>query len=146
MADSIKKRRRWPYAVFALLMLGGAFACLFRPLNATERRVVGHWVSTDSWRTPWTFLPNRTFHWLHASGQSVRGTWSCSSSMIEIVHYGAPTKSLWMRAEERVRSFWNGWDRHSIDFTPNGNLLISSLEYVRVPNPEQPDPAPVATE
>ena len=46
MADDLKKRRLWPYIAVALLLLfvGGPLAWLFRPLNATERKLVGTWL------------------------------------------------------------------------------------------------------
>lgn len=135
MADLIQKRRRWPYGVAALLLLGGVALWLYRPLNSVERRVVGEWVSTESPRTPWTFRSDRTFDWLHASGQSVRGTWSCTSSSIELLYDPPKIRTRWERIQERFSSLWHGWDRHTLAFTAGGNLLIGSTEYVRVTEP-----------
>ena len=45
MPESIRTRRRWPWVVLAtaILLIGGRVAWRFRPLNATERALVGRW-------------------------------------------------------------------------------------------------------
>jgi len=50
MTETGRRRRRWPWVVLAvvLLLVGGPIAWRFRPLNATERKLVGIWASASS--------------------------------------------------------------------------------------------------
>ena len=64
MSDTPKKRRRWPWMILVgvLLLVGAPIAWRFRPLNATERTLVGHWKGADS-VTTFELSANRRFHW-----------------------------------------------------------------------------------
>lgn len=50
MTETVKRRRRWPWGVFAtiLLLIVGAVGWAFRPLNATEKALIGRWRMTDA--------------------------------------------------------------------------------------------------
>jgi len=45
MTETVKKRCRWPWVIgtVALALIGGPIAWEFRPLSATEKRLVGDW-------------------------------------------------------------------------------------------------------
>jgi len=47
MAETVKRRRRWPWGLLAalVLLIGCPVARRLRPLNAEERAVVGVWVA-----------------------------------------------------------------------------------------------------
>lgn len=45
MNETVKRRRRWPWGLAAvvLIVVGGPLAWRFRPLNQTERSIIGTW-------------------------------------------------------------------------------------------------------
>lgn len=84
MTETVKKRRRrWPWVVLAavLLLALGPKAWQLRPLNATERQLVGKW-GHDPDHVVWDFHADR-----HAIGLGFRGTWSASSDVVTLRRY-----------------------------------------------------------
>jgi len=76
----MKSRRRWPWAILAvvLLLVGGPIAWRFRPLNETERRLVGTWRS--KYEAEYTFRLDHSFE----TAYGIRGRWSVSGSMLQL--------------------------------------------------------------
>jgi len=99
MSDTGNRRRRWPWLILALglLVIGVPLVWRLRPLNATERALVGSW-SCDAPKAELQFSPYHQFQgaifWkldvpqLRGELQeTVHGaTWSATNSRIEIRH------------------------------------------------------------
>jgi len=93
MSESVKKRRRWPWAILVavLLLFSGPVAWSFRPLNATERALIGTWRlnayngTSSSHRR--CFRADRTFEEIVCSnGQTstTTGSWTASPESIRV--------------------------------------------------------------
>lgn len=74
MSVTVKKRRRWPWIVLAVVLLLVALpvAWRLRPLSATERSLVGRWKSTDG-VSSFHLSADRRFHWESVDDQFVHG-------------------------------------------------------------------------
>ena len=79
--STVGRRRRWPWVVLAavLVLVGGPLAWRFRPLNATEKRLVGRWQSTFVDGSIYEFRPDR--RWKH-SLFGERGSWTAANGEI----------------------------------------------------------------
>lgn len=64
MSEPPKKRRRWPWVILAsvLLLIGAPIAWRLRPLNTTERTLLGRWKSLDG-LSAFQLSPDRRFSW-----------------------------------------------------------------------------------
>jgi len=78
MNETVRKRRRWPWVVLAvvLLLIGGPIGWQLRPLTATERQLVGRW-GPSTGVVMYHFRADRRF-----SIQDFGGTWHVSSGSI----------------------------------------------------------------
>jgi len=74
MSATAKRRRRWPWIVLAavLLVVGGPIAWRFRPLNATERALVGRWKCVDD-VSVFELSADRRFHWKSVDSDFING-------------------------------------------------------------------------
>ncbi len=89
MTEIVKKRRRWPWAVLAVVVLfiGAPIAWQFRPLNSTERALVGRWQHPLGVDAIYQFGSNRRCTLTFPSSPpnfAVHGSWSASDSQLQI--------------------------------------------------------------
>jgi hypothetical protein len=81
----MKRRRRWPWVVLAavLVLVGGTIAWQNRPLNATERELVGHW-RCKSRSLTCSFAANRRFQFDDTDVNAIpfEGRWSATDSSL----------------------------------------------------------------
>jgi len=101
MSDTVKKPRRWPWIVLAavLLLICGPIAWRTRPLNATERRLVGHWRCKDR-DLMLSLAANRRFQMaeIPVNALPLEGRWTATASSLIIVPDAAPETPLLTRA------------------------------------------------
>ena len=81
MSEAAKRRCRWPWVVLAavLLLVAGSITWRFRPLNATESALVGHWLDPAA-NVQVEFRSDRR---LLADGQDI-AAWSASEKAISL--------------------------------------------------------------
>ena len=81
MTETTKRRRRWPWLVLAvgMLLVGGQLAWRFRPLNATEKLLVGKWGGTNPDVVVYHFHRDRRFTSLTTSG-----SWRASPGLLTL--------------------------------------------------------------
>lgn len=81
-------KRRWPWVVLAVVVLfaGPPLAWRYRPLNATERRLVGTWITPQALEV-YRFTPDRRFQytWVtQTNSPKMEGSWRCSADRIHL--------------------------------------------------------------
>jgi len=129
----MKSRRRWPWAILAvvLLLVGGPIAWRLRPLNAAERTLIGFWVVEGGSRS----MHLTADRCIRIAGKDV-GAWSASEKAIS-VRYAVAFKDLagapWldriytyfkMREPQQTSDIrWKGPDR----------FRLGNEEFVRAP-------------
>lgn len=105
MSEPESLRRRWPYAVLGIVLLGMGLptAWRFRPLNPTEQLAVGHWgTSSDSDLVleSITLTRGRRFHRTRYAGsqslETTTGTWEGSDGQI-VLSLDEPFRDRWRR-------------------------------------------------
>lgn len=143
MAEVANKRRRWPWAVLAVVI--SVFVSVagwrYRPLNPTERQLVGTWHEVGSPESRFRYFPNRRFclYSVYGKGEfdvGALGSWSCSDS------------SLIYRTDRGL--FWN-WssplyslrnlflsDTLDLRFDDRGHAWIGPVDLVRIPDESIP--------
>ncbi len=90
MSGTIPKRRRWPWIILAavLLFVGGPVAWQYRPLNATEKALVGVWRGGWPTITELTFSPDRRYRRLIVRNQDrwplSGGAWHAADQQISM--------------------------------------------------------------
>lgn len=92
------KRRRWPWLLLAasLLLTGGSIAWRFRPLNSTERQLVGTWIHADGRETRLQFSETRQF-----DGMSIR---VLTDPLNRTVYIFEPVEGVrWTASESRIQ-------------------------------------------
>lgn len=90
MSDIVKKRRRWPWVILAVLLLlvGAPIAWRLRPLNETERSVIGTWRCEHDYAIDYeTFtsdrrLTIRTDNFATGDSETVTGTWYAANGVL----------------------------------------------------------------
>lgn len=115
MSATVRSRRRWwcTTAIVALILASAVIAWIFRPLNTTERSLVGTWEIPDPERT-WNeqiliLRRDRAFVLTERSGQQA-GTWSAGGLRVEL-HYQPDDPEMWDRFIARARDLWEGRTR-----------------------------------
>lgn len=111
--DTLKKRRRWPWVAlaFVLCLVGGPLAWQLRPLNATERALVGTW-DCDK-RTmdegTLTFTSNRRY--TQQMGRLViPGSWRVVDGALVLRSDPVPPPTtVWSRLLSRLSPFVERW-------------------------------------
>lgn len=137
MTENVKKRRRWPWLILAatLILVCGPTVWRLRPLNATERRLVGSWSPEhDSRLGVFTFRADRAFCWTHPNGfVAAKGSWSASarSLVIDYEPDGLSIKQLLFRLYRRLA----GHDRQPLRFAEDGDLILHGIPFDRVATP-----------
>lgn len=131
MSEIVKKRRRWPWAVLAavLFLVVGPIAWQFRPLNATERQLVGRW-GHDPDHVIWHFHADR-----HATGLGFRGTWSASPDTVTLRRYPFDTqreelKNRLIMCFRRLRYPV----RNGLEFEGPDRIVIGKFHIKRLPD------------
>lgn len=84
--DTAKRRRRWPWVALAalVLLIVGPIAWRFRPLNADERALVGHWQGAGPATQVWEFDADRRWRIRSTETNSADtcGNWTATSTAI----------------------------------------------------------------
>ena len=112
MTETAKRRRRWPWIVLAgvLILIAGALAWPFRPLNPTEQQLVGRWLYGSEVHIQ--FDANRRYHvpmFTTKSGISEltfqeRGNWTASDGQVTLFYDALDENLPWrVRASNFVR-------------------------------------------
>lgn len=126
MSEIVPRRRRWPYVVVLLILVVGGFpfAWRYRPLNSTERRLVGGWSSPAPDEPPQMgYKPSKMLHFFKAdrtyvsllesrlmeppdSAKVIReragmGTWYCSGSTLTLLPE-FPDETDWSTPVDRL--------------------------------------------
>lgn len=136
MPESIRTRRRWPWVVLAtaILLIGGRVAWRFRPLNATERALVGRWANTEA-GPGFECGADRRFFPTSAEA----GEWSAREGVLSIRHPVAVRELAQMPWQERPSIVFQGFAiSQTVPFRWNGpdRIVMDSLgvdtEYVRI--------------
>lgn len=92
------KRRRWPWLLLAasLLLTGGSIEWRFRPLNSTERQLVGTWIHADGRDTRLQFSETRQF-----DGTAIR---VLTDPLNRTVYIFEPVEGVrWTASENRIQ-------------------------------------------
>lgn len=83
MSETVTRRRRWPWVVLAMvvLLVAGPLAWKYRPLNATERKLVGVWALVSQPEQKIRFSPSRRI------GNNMHSTTSLATG-VETTEFG----------------------------------------------------------
>lgn len=106
MHELVPKRRRWWWLVLVagLLLLGAPLARRFRPLNGTERALVGRWKGDYG---EMTLSPDRRFEFgdpAFGEGPDATGTWTATDDQL-FIYLDLPAPATWGDVWRRTRSF-----------------------------------------
>lgn len=141
MTETAPKRRHWRWVILAcvLLLVGGPIAWQFRPLNATERRLVGSWSiddSVDPARTNLcTFRPDRTVVLSNCQGaRPLIGRWRATSTHLDMSGICAPDAPMLIRLSMVYHELANRIPRR-IRFADDATLSVNHASWSRVPTP-----------
>lgn len=141
MTDTVKKRRRWPWLVLAaLLLIGGPVAWRFRPLNQTERGLIGRWRHEKQLLD---FTSDRRW-WARGGTSNIRGvdgSWSASESSICMTKYIPGSLLRHFPWTSRIRlALETMLSRPSVELRWSGpdRVWIQGVEYVRVADSDSP--------
>ncbi len=88
MSGTPMKRRRWPWIMLAAVVLFASppLAWQYRPLNATERRLVGTWITPQTDEI-YVFTSDRRFRYslgVRPRSTILEGSWRCSGDRIDL--------------------------------------------------------------
>ena len=105
MSNPARKRRRWPWILLAAVVVvaGAMLGWRFRPLNATERTLVGRWSSVGGGRDWIEFRSDRSFEttklpFVHANDLTpwqlewrtrTSGTWTADGDVLTLKYAAA---------------------------------------------------------
>jgi len=152
MSESKRPRRWWPYVVLVmgLGLLGAPLAWKCRPLNETERQLVGSWAGLTDRSDVMRFRSDRRFDMtamletakpdgttdvLHALVDG--GTWTASSCEIHLrISQFAEDASWHERLSGMVDALWgSGRESASLQVETSDQVTIGGNSYVRIPDP-----------
>lgn len=88
MSGTRKKRRRWPWILLAAVVLfaGPPLAWRYRPLNATERGLVGTWITPQTDEI-YVFTPDRRFRYslgVRPRSTILEGSWQGGGGHLQL--------------------------------------------------------------
>lgn len=144
MTERSKRRRRWPWIGLAVVLLcvSGSLAWRYRPLNRTERALLGKWRPDEFSRTAnpadrITLTADRRFVWrMDDSGTAIRvpftyGCWSASNQGLFFKLDSPKPSSVADRIRNVVtRVFDQGATiRFDVAPAPDGNLRINDTSF-----------------
>ena len=133
MTETAKRRRHWRWVILAvvLLLVGGPIALRFRPLNATEKAIVGRWKSSF-------FVGIHEFHANRRFRHSItdrRGSWAAANGRISF--WVDPSPELPVQAwPRRLKSYVRSMlapPTYAIRFEGPDRFYSDSNEFARVP-------------
>lgn len=146
MSEIAARRRRWPWGVISVIVLvvGVPLAWKFRPLNATERKLLGTWESSPKNRL--SFHADRRFYLSGATpGDPVSeeaksfipplefgGTWTASGNSL----YRDGFSHLDMPWQDRLTLFWATLTEdaaESVIFDGPNQIRLRRVRYDRLP-------------
>lgn len=138
MSERTKKRRGWKLGIasIGLLLVAGWCGWQFRPLNATERKLVGTWTVTreplvlPDARTEFTLREDRVMlHFQPASGAPRQrvGTWSAADGKLSTV-LDDNQPGGWFPILSRLKRWIHGWGRQTrnIHFEDDDRFQVSN--------------------
>lgn len=142
MSEAVKKCQRWPWLALAtvLLLVGGPLAWQFRPLNETERALIGKWRGGDpkgDWQVEVHLEANRRFRTTLRGSDTgaATGPWTAQGSTIQFkadVSFWDQKGVPWKRRLQRC--FEAMFTVEVLEFRADGpdRLTVGEYEYVRV--------------
>jgi len=108
LSETVKRRRRWPWwlLVTVLLLGSGWIAWRFRPLNATERTLVGRWESIDD-GSLYEFAASRRFQTTNPDSRvaTMQGLWSATDSSLSFRDHVPRAKFSHLPWLKRMRAY-----------------------------------------
>ena len=129
------KRRHWPWLVLAalLLVVAGPRLWRFRPLNATEKSLVGRWQSTRDGPI-YTFRADRSYECSFIFDSW--GTWTAANGEISFQYplsFPSPRGQSWLG---RFKTFYSQLHPTRVTFNLHGPdlLLMVGNSYARLPD------------
>ena len=143
MSEAFKKRRRWRWVMAAtiLLLLVAVFGWRYRPLNSTERTLIGVWQEPEG-LGEFRFESNRRF--VSSSNRNkepdMTGGWSASPGMLALgsdVSLRNLTGLAWGTA---VKVYFKAKSPDPVEIRMDGpdRFWLDGHEFVRVPSPDAP--------
>ena len=138
MIETVQKRRRWPWAVLAavLLLIAAPIAWRSRPLNAAETALVGRWVrAADGWSME--FRSDRIFFEGPPPGPDPPLEWSASEHTIRVTHTYSSEDSAREALADRFYLVMRGRKKYrDIQYRRAGSerLWFYGREFVRAPD------------
>lgn len=136
MSETVKPRRRWPWRALAVvaLVVGGLLAWRFRPLNGTERALVGKWKGDYG---EVTFRSNRRFEAgdeAFGEGPDETGTWSATEDQL-LIDLDVPGPLTWGKLWQQARSFFRSGPPDS-----GGRIEFLTPDKLQAENPSSGQP------
>jgi hypothetical protein len=137
-------KRRYIVGLLLLVMAGGTAACFHRPLNATEARLVGAWITTDSSETGYQFFLNRQCRYLDRTTGEPRAStpvfrnWLADSNKLTFrgLMVRPPGISQWSLLCSRLRSLiWSNPHARKLRLIDDDTIEVDGKVYVRIPTP-----------
>lgn len=143
MTEIARKRRTWPWGLLAaaLFIFIALAAWQYRPLNPTERQLVGTWQEIGSLESRLRYFPDRRFcsYAVYGKGEfdvGALGSWSCTDSSLIYRTEAGPVWS-WSSPVWSLRRLFLS-DTLNLRFDENGHIWIGPVELVQVPDESIP--------
>lgn len=139
MTETAKKRCRWPWFVLAavLLLVAGTLAWQFRPLNATEQKLVGAWLCKFRGQT-YRFAENRRYQFIDSELDATQeGSWKATDSSLVLRPDSDPESSLLDRANWFVAGLLYP-KTSTLEWRSNDHLRAFGESLIRAPTKKTP--------